>query len=783
MSIATGTRVGRYEIRAPLGAGGMGEVYRALDTRLDREVAVKILPEHLANSPDLLLRFEREAKSVAALAHPNITAIHDFGSEQGVSYAVMELLNGETLRSRLARGALHWRKAVQIGLEIADGLSAAHAKGITHRDLKPENIFLTSDGKTKILDFGLARVKPEIPDTTKSLAPTVPLLTEPGMVVGTVGYMSPEQLRGEDAGPASDIFSFGCVLYEMIAGRRAFARPTMPETNAAILRDNPLELPDSGIKIPEELERVMTRCLEKNPSERFESARDLAFVLRTIPAGSADTRPVREYKWRTRRGVIPIGTALLLLLIGVALYLLFAPAKTAAMVVLPFEKAGTDPDAEYIADGITESIINSLSQLPQLRVMARTTAFRYKGQTIDAKKIGRELGVRAALTGKTALQANSLSVQVDLIDVATGSEIWGKKYDRRRSDILAVQSEIAREISEKLGLRLTGEQRQRLAEAYTQNTEAYDLYMRGRFHLEKRTDDEINKGIEFFKQAKLKDPNFALAYAGLADAYILNGGGLGPTEAMLSAKGAATKAFELNNTLAEAETSLAVVSFLYDWDWAGAENRFKQAIALRPSYATAYHWYAEYLTAMGRHNEALAAIKQAQELDRLSPIISRDVGWHYYCAENYDQAVAECQRTLDLEPTFVRAQVLLGLAYAKKKMFAEAIDLLQKAMALDQNSHSSAQLGYAYALSGQRDKAQQILDALNEQAKRTYVTPDSFAVIYSALGDKDQAFAWLEKSFTEHSDFLVYLRVRPTLDSLRSDPRFQDLVRRVGLPE
>jgi eukaryotic-like serine/threonine-protein kinase len=775
-----GRMLGRYKLLSALGAGGMGEVYRALDTRLDREVAVKILPLHLAANPEALVRFEREAKAVAALSHPNILAIHDVGADQGLNYAVMELLKGETLRNCLARGALPWRKAVVIGVEMAEGLAAAHAKGITHRDLKPENIFLTSGDRTKILDFGLARFKRASSAENITSAPTEPLVTDPGMVMGTVGYMSPEQVRGEEADAPSDIFSFGCVLYEMVTGQRAFAQRNAAESLAAILRDDPPELADSGKKLPVELGRVITRCLEKNPAERFHSACDLAFALESIVSGSSKTISFPAPTALRARGIVSIAAVLLLLLFGLAWYLYSNSSKSVSLVVLPFTDG---KDSEYILDGITESIINSLSQLPQLRVIARTTAFSYKERAVDLKKLGSELGVQAVATGKVVLQGDSLSVQADLIDVATGSQIWGDKYERKRTDILTVQAEIAREIAEKLRLRLTGEQRQRLVERYTQNTDAYDLYLRGRFHLEKRADDEIYKGIEFFKQAKAKDPNFALAYVGLADAYILNGGGLPPTEAMLTVRGAATKALELDGMLAEAHTSLAVVSFLSDWDWSGAENRFRQAIALKPGYATAYHWYAEYLTAMGRHNQAFAAIKQAEVLDPLSPIISRDVGWHYYCAGNYDQAIVQCQKTLKLEPNFVRAHVLLGLAYAKKKMFVEAIDELQKAMALNQSSHNSAQLGYAYALAGQRDKARQILDALNEQTKKTYVSPDSFAVIYSGLGDKDRAFAWLEKSLAEHSDSLVYLKVRPTLDSLRSDPRFHDLVRRIGLPE
>lgn len=775
-----GMTLGRYHLISPLGAGGMGEVYRAMDTRLEREVAVKILPAHMADNPEAMRRFEREAKAVAALSHPNILSIHDFGNEQDVRYAVMELLEGETLRSRILRGALSWRKAVGIGIEIAEGLSAAHAKGITHRDLKPENIFLTSDGRTKILDFGLARVKTPVSDENITSASTVAPITEPGIVMGTPGYMSPEQVRGAEVEAPGDIFSFGSVLYEMVTGKRPFAERTVADTMAAILRDDPPELSDSGKNIPPDLEQVIIHCLEKNPAERFQSARDLAFALKTISGGSGKSKALPALSLLRSRAAVSIAAGLALLLLALALYLAFRPEKSVSIVVLPF----TDGvDTEYISDGITESIINNLSQLPQLRVIARTTAFSYKGRSVNPQQIGKELRVHAVITGKASLRGDSLTVLAEMTDVATGAQTWSERYSLKFSDIFAVQEEITRAISETLRLRLTGEQQQRLTRRYTQSAEAYDLFLQGRYHWNKRTDEEIKKGITYFTRAVAKDPNYALAYVGLADSYIWSANLLPPSEAMPTAKAMATKALQINDNLAQAHTSLAAVNLLYEWNWSDAEKDFERAIALNRNYATARQWYAEYLTAVGQHEKAIAEIKQALDLDPRSPVINRDVGWHYYCARQYDQTIEQCQNILKLDPNSAPAHTLLGLAYAKKGMFAEAIVKLQKAVELSPTSSNNlARLGYAYAISGRHDEALQILNKLTALSNETYLWHTYVAAIHGGLGDKEQAFIWLEKAYQDRSGGLIYLKVLPMLDSLRSDPRFRDMMRRVGFP-
>jgi TolB-like protein/Tfp pilus assembly protein PilF len=666
---------------------------------------------------------------------------------------------------------------VGIGIEIAEGLSAAHAKGITHRDLKPENIFLTSDGRTKILDFGLARFEAAISDENITSAPTAPLITKPGFVMGTPGYMSPEQVRGDEAEAPSDIFSFGSVMYEMVTGHRPFAGRTVADTMAAILRDDPPEPASSGENIPADLEQVIIHCLEKNPAERFQSARDLAFALKTLSGGSGKLRSIPKPSRLLSRTAVSITAGLLL---GLVLYLIIGFEKSVSIVVLPFSDG---VDTEYVSDGITESLTNSLSQMPQLRVIARTTAYSYKGQTTDPLQVGKELRVQAVITGKAVLRGDILMVQAELTDVESGSQIWGKNYELKFSEIFNVQEEIARAICEKLNLRLTGEQQQRLTRRYTQNTDAYNSYLQGLYSWNKRTEEDVRKGIAHFTQAIAKDSNYALAYVGLANSYIWTANAVPPREAMLTVKAMATKALQLNDSLAEAHTLLAAVNHLYEWNWSEAESEFKQAIALNPNYPTSHQWYAEFLTAMGRHNEAIAEIKQALDLDPRSLIITRDVGWHYFCARQYDRAIEQCQKTLEIDPNFAQAYSLLGLAYVKKGMFAEAIARLQKALEFSSSNSNRARLGYAYALAGRRDEAQQVLDTLNERAKKDYVPPYLIAVVHGGLGDKEQAFARLDDAYDERFGHLSYLKVNPTLDSLRSDPRFRDLMRRVKLPD
>jgi serine/threonine protein kinase/tetratricopeptide (TPR) repeat protein len=762
MALSPGARLGPYEIVSPLGAGGMGEVYRARDSRLARDVAIKVLPEHMAGNPTALARFEREARAVAALSHPNILAIHDFGAQEGVVYAVTELLEGETLRARLERAPLGWRKAVDIGVALADGLAAAHAKDITHRDLKPENIFLTSDGRVKILDFGLARAGPATADDQ----------TDPGTVLGTVGYMSPEQVRGEPADARSDIFALGCVLYEMVAGQRAFRRPTAPETMTAILNEDP---PRVGREAPAELERVIAHCLEKSPPQRFQSAHDVAFALRAVGPGQAGG--LSHTVW--------IAAALAVLLVAAYVYWLKRPAEAIdSLAVLPFANVGGDPNKEYLSDGITENLINNLSQLPQLRVTARTLAFRYKGPQVDLQKAGRDLRVRAVLTGRVAERDGALNIQADLVNVDDGSQLWGRQYNRRFTDILTLQEEIAREVSEKLGLKRTVEQQKRLAKRSTENTEAYQAYLKGRYYWNRRTEQTLKRAAEYFQQAIEKDPGYALAYAGLADCYAVYTifQVEPPRETGPKAHAAATKTLEIDNTLAEAHASLALTKAQYEWDWSGAEREFQRSIDLDPNYPTAHQWYGFYLGATGRAEPAIASIKRAQQLDPLSLIISTTIGFELHLARRYDEAIEQIRKALEMDPSFAVGHWYLGMSYEQKARHGEAIAELQKAFEFSGgNPTELGALGHAYALSGNRQKARQALADLQGLTKRRYVSPFDTALIYTGLGEKELAFQWLEKAFEDRSWGMVLLKVDPRFDRLRPDPRFGGLLRRMGL--
>ena len=755
MPLKEGTRLGPYEIVAPLGAGGMGEVYRARDKRLDREVAIKVLPERLAADASALSRFEREVKAVAALSHPNILAIHDFGEDHGIRFAVTELLDGETVRERITRERLAWRKAVQIGIAITDGLSAAHAKGIVHRDLKPENVFVTSAGLVKILDFGLARS--EVRPTGEAIStPTASVRTEAGTVLGTVGYMSPEQVRLESVDARSDIFSFGCLLYEMLSGRRAFEGKSPGETLASILRDHPSEITVLGIALPAALERVVVRCLEKNRDERFQSARDLAFHLKEVSAGAADT-------------AVSSGG--------------HGPAIE-SIAVLPFANVGADPDTEYLSDGIAESIIHSLSRLPNLRVMARTTLSRYKGREIDPQTVGSELKVRAVLTGRVFHRGDSLVIKTELVDARDGSQIWGENYNRKFVDILALEEEISREISGKLRVKVTGEGEQRLARRATESPEAYRLYLKGLFYWNKRTADGLRKGIELFQQAIEVDPGYALAYAGIAHSYNQLGfyQYLAPQDAFPKARAAATRALELDTALGEARTVLATARFWYDWDWPGAEEEFRRAIAESPDFVHVHHFYGIFLTAMDRFPDGLIELQRAEELDPLSLPAQTSLGFCLYFARQYDEAIAVLSKILDIDANFVPACDLLSWNYAKKRMWTEATRFGARAAELSGRDPTRlSSFGACLAASGRRADAEAILAELTAVSPRRYVSAAQTAFIYVALGQRDLAFDLFERAVVERAWGLALLRVDPRADPLRADPRFAALLKRLGL--
>ncbi len=772
MPLAPSTRLGPYEILSPLGAGGMGEVYRARDSRLDRDVAIKILPERLAHDPQALTRFEREAKAVAALSHSNILAIYDIGSEGGFTYAVTELLEGETLRSRLSRGALDWRKAVETGIAIADGLSAAHAKGIIHRDLKPENTFLTEDGRVKILDFGLAR-STGTSTAEKAEAQTV---TEEGMILGTAGYMSPEQVRGTPADARSDIFSLGCVLYEMIAGKRAFSRETSAQTMAAILEVQPAELVTSGKQVPAGLGQVIAHCLEKNPQERFHSAHDLALALRGTLGGS-QTRKQLPVRW--------IAACIAVIALAAAVYWFAArPKPIDSLAVMPFVNVGADPNTEYLSDGITENLINNLSQLPKLRVVPRSLVFSYKGKEMDPRKVGQDLHVRAILMGRVVNRGDSLNIQTELVDVGEVSQLWGQQYNRKFTEILAMQEDIAKRVSEKLHLRPSVEEQKKLAKHSTENAEAYQLYLKGRYYWNRRTADLLKKANEYFEQAIEKDPGYGLAYAGLAQSYALFSpfGVLAPGESCPKAKAAGMKALEIDENLGDAHTALGRIKMYCEWDWPGSEREFKRALEINPNDGTARQWYGEYLVTLGRLEESFGEYKRALEAEPLSLIISAELGRALYFARHYDQAIEQLRKTIDMDRSFVQAHLYLGWVYEQKAMFAEAIaEFRQGLSASGGDPRFVSVLGHAYAISGQRKMAEDSLARLKEASKQRYVAPFDIAVVYAGLKDTDQTFKYLEMAYEDRSERLIRLRIDPRFDGIRDDPRYQDILRRMHL--
>ncbi len=755
MAMAPGTQLGPYEVTSPLGAGGMGEVYRARDLRLDRDVAIKVLPDRLANNPETLSRFEREAKAVAALSHPNILAIHDVGVDQSVSFVVMELLQGETLGKRVGRSPVPWRKAVEIGVAIMDGLSAAHAKGIIHRDLKPENIFLTSEGGVKIVDFGLARVEHSSGPHDKADAPTAVLDTKPGTVIGTISYMAPERVRGEHGEAQSDIFSFGCVLYEMLSGRRPFCRETIVETGAAILNDDPAALGDAGIDLPYDLERLIMRCLEKSPEARFQSARDLAFMLRSL----VGLKPGRASQPAT-------------------------DGRIETLAVLPLANLSGDPEQDYFADGMTEALIADLAKIGALRVISRTSAMQYKGAKKPLPEIARELNVDAVVEGSVMRVGERVRITAQLIEAATDQHLWAESYDRELCDILMLQSEVAKAIAHEIKIKLTPQEQACLTCVRQVDPEAHELYLKGRYHWNKRTDEGLHKAIDYFDRAIERDSSYAFAYAGVADCYNILGfySLLPPKETFPKARTAAAKALEIDDVIAEAHASLAFVKLYYDWEWPAAERGFKRAIQLNPGYATAHHWYAEYLLASEQSDDAIAEFRRARELDPLSLIINAGVGWAFYFARQYDLATEQFKMTLDMDPNFIPARLFLGQAYQQKAMYEEAIAEFGKALDLSGSATEiMAELGHVYAVSGRKGEAQKVLDELKELSERRYVSPYGIAIVHIGLGDAEQAFAWLDRAYEERSHFMALIKVDPRLDCIRPDPRFENLLQRIGL--
>ena len=803
----TGQTISHYRVLEKLGGGGMGVVYKAEDIRLGRYVCLKFLPERLSKDHPAVERFRREARAASSLNHPHICTIYDVDEHDGQSFIVMEFLEGQTLKHRIAGRPLDIERVPEYGHQMADALEAAHAKAIIHRDIKPANIFLTERGQIKLLDFGLAKLMPERKGVASlSHAGTAfntttqdPHLTSTGVSMGTVAYMSPEQVRGEELDERTDLFSLGLVLYEMATGRQAFLGNTSGVVFEAILNRSPTPATRLNPAISPQLEQIINKALEKDRALRYRTAADLSADLQRlkrdtdsarafqITSGTPSEQPTKRrwihFAWS---GVLALALLLFSLNVGHLRDRVLhgsSQGRIDSIAVLPFSNASNDPKTEYLSDGITESLINSLSQLPNLSVTARNTVFRYTGQPTDPQKLGHDMGVRAILTGRLIQNGDELMISVSLEDVRESRQIWGEQYNRKLSNLVSLQQEIAADIYGRLRPKLEGEDRKLLARRPTENVEAYQLYLQGLFYWNKWTEADFKKAADYFTQAVQKDPRYALSYAGLADTYSLLGdaGYLPPSEAWPKAKAAAMQALEIDDTLAEAHTSLALVKEHFEWDWTGAETEFRRAIELNPNSATAHHWYGDYLANMGRQEEGLRETKRARELDPLSLIINTTLGWQFYLARRNDQAIDQLRQVLDIDPKFTLARRILEEVYAQSGKHKEAVEEREKVLSLSGSPELAASIAEDFAKSGYKGVQQSWLDGLTEISKRDYVSSYSIAEGYMRLEQKEKALEWLEKAYEEHDSGLVSIAVEPMFDSIRSEPRFKEIVRRMKL--
>jgi eukaryotic-like serine/threonine-protein kinase len=831
--------LGHYRILSKLGAGGMGEVYLAQDTELDRKVALKILPPEVASNRDRMDRFTREAKSAAALNHPNIAHVYEIRESEGTRFIAMEFIDGVTLREKIHREKTELNKLLRYLQHTAEGLAKAHAAGIVHRDLKPDNIMITRDGHAKILDFGLAKlIEPKLvaaDDADQGNAATAIMQqhSTPGIIMGTVGYMSPEQAQGKtsEIDQRSDIFSFGCILFEAATGKKPFAGDSIVKTLHSVIYEPAPQIKDLNPVAPADLQRIIRRCLAKDKEERYQTVKDVAIELKelrreletsadsdtTVPppvssdsarnteSGSAiesttaasTTLPpsVSSAEYVTqglKRHKLGVAVTLLILIASAApfvYYVLAGKSEVAihSIAVLPFQNKSSDADTEYLSDGLAESLIYRLSQLPNLKVSPTSSVIRYKGKDTDIAQIAKELEVDAVMSGRVSQRGDDLTISVELVDARTKKLIWAEQYDRKMSDLLATQREIATAIAQKLELKLSGNDAKGITKRYTDNNDAYQLYLRGRYSFAKRTKDEMLRAIEYFRQAIKLDPKFALAYARIAETY----GSmpaypyLSPKEAFPQAKAAAQQALEIDPTLAEAHTFLAYSLVIYDWNWTEAERSFKRAIELNPNNSDAHFRYGQvYLAPTGRVDEAVAEIKRGLDLEPLDVNMGATLAWTYFVAGQNDKALEQAKKTYDLEPSHPIGRWMLSQAYIYKGMYGDAISLNEQWLQTDPtNQFALRDAGIAYAKAGRPDKAEEMISRFREIAKTQYVPTCRIACIYGALGDNDKALAELQKAFEVRDWELYRSNADPYFSSLRDDPRFKELLKRLNLPE
>jgi serine/threonine protein kinase/tetratricopeptide (TPR) repeat protein len=777
------TLANRYEIIEELGKGGMGRVYRVEDTKLKQEIALKLIKPEIASDKKTIERFRNELKTARMISHKNVCRMFDLGEAEGAHFITMEYVRGEDLKNLIRKmGQLSAGQVLSIAKQVCEGLDEAHRLGVIHRDLKPQNVMIDSEGNPRIMDFGIAR----------SLEAKG--ITGAGVMIGTPEYMSPEQVEGKETDQRSDIYSLGVILYEMVTGRVPFEGDT-PFTigvkHKSEIPKNPKEL---NTQIPEDLGRVILKCLEKDKEQRYQSSGEVRTELQNIEKGIPTTEKViPERKPLTSKEItvtfglkkifVPIIVIVGIIIIGLAIWHLLpqkeadiSPLDNPSIAVLPFSDLSSKKDQESFCEGMTDEIIAKLSRLQGWKVMNRTSMMRYKNTDRDPKEIGQELDVATILEGSIRKEKDDIRVIAQLIDVEDGFSLWSNTYDRKLDRIFELQNEIAEKIANALQAKITPEQKERILKNPTENLDAYNLYLKGRSLWRARGKENLEKSIEYFKLALMEDPNYALAYTGISDAYITlaNNEYIPSKEGYPKAKEAVLKALELDNTLAEAYNSLAAIMADYDWDWEGAERENKRAIELNPGYAPAHHWYAFLLSYMARHDEAVAEIKLAQELDPLSLRINVNVGLLLYLARKYDEAVEVLKKANEMDPNKSAGRGYLRWVYWEKSMYDEALKLFPE-------KNNQYDLGITYTLMGKRDKANQVLDYWIKQSKQEYVSSYSFALFYFALGENNQGFKWLDNAYEEREVWMCYLKVDPKLDSVRSDPRFKELLKKMNL--